>query len=175
MKILLGVSASIAIYKACELVRELTKKNIQVQVIMTKTASEWISPVVFEALSENTVFTTKNSGEAMPHIKVREKTDLFLIAPATADIIARAALGRADDIISATLLSFKGPRWFAPSMNPHMYNHKATQKNLQTLQNYGYHILDPQNGEAVCGDPGHGKMASVQNILKELDLFLHST
>ena len=172
MNILIGVSASIAIYRSCELVRELAKKGHKVRVVMTRNAQTWVSPVLFAALSENEVYTESlNQGSAMPHIDIRKDLDLFLVAPATAHLVARAALGMADDILCATLLSFDGPRWFAPSMNPYMYAHPATRQNLEKLKSYGYHILDPQNGEAVCGDEGEGKMMGIPQILAEIEGF----
>ncbi len=170
--ILIGVSASIAIYKSLDLVRELKKKQYQVRVAMTRTAESWINPLLFSALSENEVYTeSQNNVAAMPHIEIRDNLDLYLVAPATADLIARAAVGRGDDIVSATLLSYPGPRWIAPSMNPFMYKHPATQKNLDILRSYGYEILAPQNGEAVCGDTGNGKMARIEDILARIDGF----
>lgn len=170
MKILIGVSASIAIYRAADLVRELTKRGHEVRVTMTRTAERWMSPVIFSALTDGRVYTESlNAEEGMPHIEIREELDLFLVAPATADLIARAAVGRADDILTATLLSFPGARWIAPSMNPYMFSHPATQKNIQALESYGYRILSPANGEAVCGDEGKGKMMAVNDILKLVD------
>ncbi len=172
MNILIGVSASVAIYKACDLVRELTKAGHSVRVVMTRTAQKWISPVLFSALSESITFTEDmNQESAMPHIDVRKDLDLFLIAPATANLISRAAHGAADDILAATLLSYHGPRWLAPAMNPYMFSHPATQKNLKTLEEYGYRILSPQNGEAVCGDIGEGKMMTIADIIKEVEKF----
>lgn len=165
MKIILGVSASVAIYKACDIVRELTKAGHDVHVVMTRTAASWINPVLFEALSENDVVTDETA-EGMEHIKIREGADLMLVAPASADLIARAAQGRADDILAATLLSYDGPRYIAPAMNPNMYAHPATQANLGRLREFGYKILDSANGEAVCGDVGQGKMMPVAEILR---------
>jgi phosphopantothenoylcysteine synthetase/decarboxylase len=182
MNIILGVSASVAIYKACDIVRELTKAGHAVRVAMTRTAVSWINPVLFEGLSGHEVYyDAETSGigpersrdghkrvsgsSGMAHIDIRNGADLMLIAPATADLIARAAVGRADDIVTATLLSYSGPRYIAPAMNPHMYAHPATQANLKTLQSYGYQILDSANGEAVCGDMGQGKMMAVADII----------
>jgi len=167
MNILIGVSASIAIYKSCDLVRELTKKGHNVKVAMTRTAESWISPVIFQALSNNKVYTSsQNIDEAMPHIEIRENLDLMIVAPATANLMARAANGMADDIITATLLSFDGEKWIAPSMNPYMFAHPATQKNMKILSEYGYKILDSKDGAAVCGDKGKGKMMSIEDIIK---------
>lgn len=172
MNILIGVSASIAIYRSLDLVRNLTKKGHSVKVTMTRTAEKWINPVLFSALSENPVYTeSQNAESAMPHIDVRENLDIYLIAPATSDLIARAAVGRADDIVTATLLSYEGPRMIAPSMNPFMYRHPATQKNLNILKEYGYHIISPLEGEAVCGDVGEGKMASIDQLILEIKKF----
>ncbi|MBV6494688.1 MAG: Coenzyme A biosynthesis bifunctional protein CoaBC [Turneriella sp.] len=178
MKIILGVSASIALYRACDIVRELTKAGHSVRVAMTRTAQSWINPVLFEALSGNEVYTDANEGSrfghnqdtsrtshGMAHIEIREGADLMLVAPATADLVARAAQGMANCIVTATLLSFGGPRFIAPAMNPFMYSHPATQKNLKTLAEFGYHILDAASGEAVCGDAGQGKMMAVKDII----------
>ena len=170
MNILLGVSASIAIYRSCDLVRELTKKGHNVTVAMTKTAAQWIAPVIFSALSNNEVFFDQDETvSGMPHIKIRENKDVFLIAPATAHLIACAANGLAGDIISQTLLSFPGPRVIAPAMNPHMFSHPATQKNIAILQEYGYIIFSPEKGEVVCGDEGEGKMMAVPEIISRLE------
>lgn len=165
MKIILGVSASVAIYKACDIVRDLTKAGHDVHVVMTRTAANWINPILFEALSENDVITDETA-TGMEHIKVREGANMMLIAPASADLIARAAQGRADDILAATLLAYDGPRYIAPAMNPNMYAHPATQANLNRLREFGYKILDSANGEAVCGDLGQGKMMAVAEILR---------
>lgn len=167
MTIILGISASVAIYKACDIVRELTKAGHSVRVAMTRSASNWINPVLFEALSSNEVITD-DTASGMAHIDIRTGADLMLIAPATADLIARAAQGRADDIVTATLLAYDGPRYIAPAMNPYMYAHPATQANLKTLKSFGYQILDSANGEAVCGDVGQGKMMAVADILAAL-------
>lgn len=172
MKIIFGVSASVAIYRACDLVRELSKAGHDVHVVMTRTASAWINPVLFEALSGNRVITdgstsltTGHTASGMAHIEIRNGSDLMLVAPATADLIARAAQGRADDILTATLLAYDGPRWLAPAMNPSMYAHPATQASLAQCRSYGYTILDSADGEAVCGDVGQGKMMAIADIL----------
>lgn len=167
MKIILGVSASVAIYKACDIVRELTKAGHDVHVVMTRTAAGWINPILFEALSENKVITDETAS-GMEHIKVRDGANLMLVAPASADLIARAAQGRADDILAATLLAYDGPRHIAPAMNPNMYAHPATQANISRLKEFGYKILDSANGEAVCGDVGQGKMMAVADILRAI-------
>ncbi|MFZ5629788.1 MAG: flavoprotein [Spirochaetota bacterium] len=170
MKIIFGVSASVAIYRACDLVRELTKAGHEVHVVMTRTAASWINPVLFEALSGHPVVADATAS-GMAHIEIRKGSQLMLVAPASADLIARAAQGRADDILAATLLAYDGPRWLAPAMNPSMYAHPATQASLATCKGYGYRILDSANGEAVCGDVGQGKMMAVQDILAAVAAF----
>lgn len=175
-KILLGVTASIALYKSCDLVRTLTKLNFDVHVAMTRTAAQWISPILFASLSGNPVISDNApSTLAMPHIDLRKQLDLFIIAPASADIIARAATGRANDIITATLLSYTGKRMIAPAMNPFMFAHPATQKNIETLESYQYQILKPESGTVVCGDSGEGKMMAVEKIVKEIQFYLHES
>ncbi len=172
LTILVGVTASIAIYRSAELVRELSKRGHSVRVAMTRTAALWMSPVIFSALSSHSVYTEDNHKEdGMPHIVIRDNLDLFITAPATADFISRAAAGHADDLLTATLLSYSGPRWIAPSMNPNMFRHPATQKNIDMLESYGYKILSPADGEAVCGDKGEGKMMPVQDIVSAIEDF----
>ena len=174
MKILIGISGSIAIYKSCELIRELNKMGHSIFVGMTKTATEWINPLIFETLSGNLVYTNnynQNLTSSMSHIDIRDSLDLIVIAPATANIIAKAANGIADDFLTTTLLTFAGERWFAPAMNPNMWTHPAVQKNIKQLKEYGYKIIQPATGEAICGDIGQGKMAEIKMIIDEINLF----
>jgi len=167
MSVIIGVTASIAIYKTCDLVRNLTKAGIEVKVAMTKNAQKWINPIIFAALSEHRVYTgDSHVEEAMPHIEIRQNVDLMIVAPATANFIARAANGMANDIITTTLLSYDGPKLIAPSMNPHMYSNSIVQENIFKLKKHGIEILDPQNGETVCGDIGLGKMMTTDEIEK---------
>ncbi|MDH4262565.1 MAG: phosphopantothenoylcysteine decarboxylase [Spirochaetia bacterium] len=169
MKIIYGVSASIAIYKSCEIVRLLQKEGFDIHVVMTQTASQWISPVVFTALSNNPVYVhDTDHGAVMAHIELRENCDLMIVAPASADFISQAAVGSAPNLLSTLLLSFSGPKWIAPSMNPVMFKHPAVQFNLTRLREYGYRILSPETGEALCGDLGEGKMASVEYIVEQI-------
>jgi phosphopantothenoylcysteine synthetase/decarboxylase len=177
MKIIYGVTASIAAYRACDIVRELVKRGHDVHVVMTRTAAGWINPVMFGALSENPVvvdddYRSSLSHDAMQHIELRNDAKLLLVAPASADFIARAAQGRADDVLAATLLAFTGKVALAPAMNPSMYAHPATQNSLKICKSFGYHIFDAADGEAVCGDVGQGKMMSVNEIIKETERLL---
>ncbi len=180
MKIIFGVTASIAAYRACDIVRELSKKGHDVHVVMTRTAATWINPVMFEALSGNPVATdaAHDAGHglsAMEHIDLRTNAKLLMVAPASADFIARAAHGRADDILAATLLAYQGKVALAPAMNPSMYAHPATQASLNVCRSYGYTILDSANGEAVCGDVGQGKMMALAEIIAETERLLRDT
>ncbi|MDH5719335.1 MAG: phosphopantothenoylcysteine decarboxylase [Spirochaetia bacterium] len=170
MNILLGVSASIAIYKSCDLTRLLTKKKHAVQVVMTKNAASWISPVLFSALSGKKAYCANEENDfSMAHIDIRNNIDLFLIAPATADVIARAAAGRADELLTALLLSYSGKKAIAPAMNPNMYKSPPVQKNLKTLKEFGYSILEPSKGESVCGESGEGKMMPIEEIVSAIE------
>lgn len=172
MQMILGVSASIALYKSCDLVRLLSKNGISVTVVMTPTAASWISPLVFSALSGNPVYVAETDHSmTMAHIELRKGRRLMLIAPASADIISHVATGAAPTLLSALALAFDGQKWLAPAMNPSMYAHPAVQKNISLLKDYGYHILSPETGEALCGDLGEGKMAPVEDILDKILAF----
>ena len=168
MNILLGVSGSIALYRSLELARLFVKKNHNVMVAMTPTAASWVTPLMFSAITNNTVYTGPEQQE-MAHIYLREKLDVFIIAPATANIIAKAASGIADNIVTTTLLAYHGPRWIAPAMNPFMYSHPIVQRNIQTLKEVDYHIFQPDSGEAICGDIGEGKMAPIEDMMLYLE------
>lgn len=169
MKIILGVSASIAIYKSCEMVRLLVKNNIDVTVVMTPTASQWISPVIFSALSGNPVYVHDTDHDSsMAHIDLRHEKSLLLVAPASANVISQAATGASNTLLSTLLLSFEGSKWIAPAMNPAMYNHPAVQTNIERLREYKYRVLAPETGEALCGDIGEGKMASIEYIVQQV-------
>ena len=171
MKILIGISSSIAIYKICDLARLFTKNKFDVHIAMTKNASSWINPNLFQSITTNPVLLD-SSKEFMPHIDIRKNLKLFLIAPATANIIAKASHGIADDFITTTLLSYDGPKWLAPAMNPFMYQNSIVQDNIKKLKKYQFHILNPIEGEAVCGDEGEGKMMPVENIYENIISFL---
>ena len=167
MNILLGVTGSIAIYKSCDLTRELVKKGHNVQVIMSYTASKWISPDLFTALSSQKCYTDDDEGRAgMLHIKLSKKTDLMIIAPATAHLLSEAANGSSGNLINMCLLYKTNNIWIAPAMNPNMYKHPATQRNLEILSSYGYTILSPVDGETICGDNGEGKMIPIPRIVE---------
>lgn len=169
--ILLCVSGSIAAYKACELASLLVKEHGDVRVIMTKDAEQFVSPVTFETLTSNPVLDDvfdRNSGFHVAHIDLAAWADVVMIAPATANIIAKLACGIADDMLTATLLAVTVPVYLAPAMNTHMYENEATRCNLCTLQKRGYHIIEPSCGRLACGDTGRGKLPEPAELLEYL-------
>ncbi len=174
-KILFGVSGGIAAFKAAEFVRELKKSGAEVKVILTENAQKFISPLTFSALSGNNCFSSlfdQYSSTLIPHIELSDWADVLLCLPATANIISRLANGMADDLLTTTFLSFKGPKLIFPSMNPNMFESHATQENIAKLKSYGYEIIEPTYGRVVCGHKGKGKLVNfdtvrfyIQNVL----------
>ncbi|WCL48871.1 flavoprotein [Leptospira sp. GIMC2001] len=165
--ILIAVSGSIASYRACELVRNLTKLGHSVRVIMTPNATEFIRPLTFEALTSKPVLYDEYSS-GMPHIEAKYGADIMAIVPATANLIGKMANGIADDIVTSTYLAIQCPVIVAPAMNPGMWNHKAVQRNISRLMEDGIHIISPENGVVVCGDEGQGKLADISYIESEI-------
>lgn len=161
--ILIGVTGSIAAYKACDLVRGLAKRGLPVQVIMSESAERFVGKVTFQALTSRPVYaTTWENG--MVHIEVKNQAAVFAVVPATANIIGKMANGIADDLVSSTYLALNCPVFVAPAMNPYMYSSRPVQRNLTTIEGDGVRIVDPARGEVVCGDEGQGKMAEVAEI-----------
>ena len=159
--ILLGVSGGIAAYKSAELVRQLTEHGANVRVIMTRGAREFITPLTLQALSGNPVHTELLDTEAelgMSHIELARWADLLLVAPATADLLARLAAGRADDLLTTVSLATAAPLLLAPAMNQQMWRDEATATNIATLSARGYALVGPASGEQACGDIGPGRM-----------------
>ncbi|NLK97498.1 MAG: bifunctional phosphopantothenoylcysteine decarboxylase/phosphopantothenate--cysteine ligase CoaBC [Epulopiscium sp.] len=176
--VILGVTGGIAAYKACEIVSRLIKLNINVQVVMTQSTQEFVRPLVFQSLTNQPVITDmfeKPSTWDIEHISLAQKADLFLIAPATANIIGKVANGIADDMLSTTIMATKAPVVFAPAMNTAMYQNKIVQKNISNLKELGYYFINPSEGRLACGDVGIGKLASVDTIVEEVLQILHST
>lgn len=160
-KILLGVTGGIAAYKSAELVRQLQERGATVRVIMTRGATEFITPLTLQALSGNPVHTELLDEEAeqgMGHIELARWADLLLVAPATADFIARLAAGRADDLLTTTALATAAPLLLAPAMNQQMWRDTATAANVSTLEQRGITMVGPAAGEQACGDVGPGRM-----------------
>lgn len=169
--ILLGVSGSIAAYKAAELCSLLVKQHADVHVIMTKNATEFISPITFETLSNNKcpVDTFDRNFEFnVEHVSLAKKADLCIIAPATANVIAKLANGIADDMLTTTVLACRCPKIAAPAMNTAMYENPVTQKNMDTLERYGWEVLGTQIGRLACGDVGAGKCAEPARMLEAI-------
>ena len=178
MRITLGVTGGIAAYKSAELVRRLQDEGHSIQVVMTRAAREFITPLTFAALSGQRVigdlFSTSENGEnnlesAIDHIAVAQNTDLLLVAPATADILAKFAQGIADDFLSTLYLATKAPVVVAPAMNVNMWLHQATQENLATLRARSVRIVEPNEGYLACGMTGPGRLASQEEILKVVE------
>lgn len=168
--IVLGVTASIAIYKACEIVRRLKEENFDVTVVMTAEAQELIKPVVFQSLSGNKVyrdmFAEAETWE-IEHIALAEKADLLLVAPATANILAKIASGICDDLLTCTICATRAPVLLCPAMNERMYLNKITQGNIEKLKKLGYKFVGPRKGRLACGKVGMGCLAEVETIIKE--------
>jgi phosphopantothenoylcysteine decarboxylase / phosphopantothenate---cysteine ligase len=173
--IVLGVSGGIAAYKSAELVRLLVTYAANVRVMMTRNATEFIAPLTLQTLSSNPVATDTFSlteESQIGHIRLADAADLILIAPATADLIAKAAVGIADDIVTTVLLATRAKVAFAPAMNVHMYAHPTVQGNLATLRSRGISIIEPAEGDLACGYEGKGRLEDPSIIVEELERML---
>ncbi len=173
--VVVGVTGGIAAYKAVMLVSRLKKLGVNVDVIMTKNAREFVAPLSFETISQNPVTTDTFKREQsweIEHIALARKADLFVIAPATANIIAKMAQGIADDMLSTTLLATKAPVLFAPAMNTVMWQAEATQKNVQILKDRGVMMITPESGLLACGEVGEGRMVEPEHIAEEVQRIL---
>ncbi len=166
--VVLGVSGGIAAYKSCEVVSSLRKLGAAVDVVLTKNAEEFVTPLTFETLSGNAVvrgmFDERKEFDVR-HVSLAKKADVLLVAPATADVIAKFARGIADDMLSTVWLATKSVRMIAPAMNTAMYEDAATQENLATLRSRGVLIVEPNVGKLACGDVGKGRMAEPAEIV----------
>ena len=165
--VVLGVTGGIAAYKACELLRLLQKQGIDVYVVMTKHACQFVAPLTFETLSGHPVAVDTFERPAtweVEHIALAKRADLFLIAPATANIIGKMACGIADDMLSTTVMATKAPVMIAPAMNTGMWESAAVQQNIRTLVDRGVHVVTPATGHLACGDSGAGKLEDVSVI-----------
>ncbi|MFA5090264.1 MAG: flavoprotein [Candidatus Omnitrophota bacterium] len=169
--IILGVSASIAIYKACDLVRRLQDEGFAVTVVMTPEAEEFIRPVLFAELSGSKVYGALfKDREAwdIEHVSLAKKASLLLIAPATANIIAKISAGICDELLGCLSLATHAPVLICPAMNENMYRHKITQANIARLKSLGYRFIGPRKGRLACGEFGTGCMAEIEDIVKEV-------
>ena len=188
--IILGVSGGIAAYKAAELTRLFKKEGADVRVVMTKSAKEFVSPLTFETLSGNPVYSdmfinsalrgthpvdgSQYSALNMPHIDLGKKCDLFIVAPATANIIGKFANGIADDLLSTLYLSVTSPVLIAPAMNNNMYANPVVQENIKKLKGFNINFVEPEFGELACGDKGEGRLADLDVILSRAKELLTS-
>jgi phosphopantothenoylcysteine decarboxylase / phosphopantothenate---cysteine ligase len=183
MRITLGVTGGVAAYKAAELVRRLQQEGFSVQVVMTRGAREFVTPLTFAALSGQKVITDlfeksdggeANLDSAIEHIAVAQRTDLLVVAPATADVIAKLARGIADDFLTTLYLATTAPVVIAPAMNVNMWNHAATQENVETLRARGVNIVSPDEGYLACGMTGAGRLAGQEEIISAVREALHA-
>ena len=176
MKVALGVSGGIAAYKAAELVRLLQDRGVRVQVVMTRAAQEFVRPLTFAALSGEKVITDlfsagaedPNIDSAIEHISVAQSIDALVVAPATADVIAKFAHGEANDFLTTLFLATTAPVVVAPAMNVNMWENAATQANIQTLKERGVRVVEPDSGYLACGMIGAGRLAANETILNEV-------
>ena len=166
-KIVIGVTGSIAAYKIAGLCSMLKKKKADVTVIMTQNATNFINPITFETLTGNKCLIDtfdRNFQYDVEHVELAKAAEVFLVAPASANVIAKAAHGIADDMLTTTLLAATCPKLFAPAMNTRMYQNPITQDNLQILKKYGMKVITPASGYLACGDTGEGKMPEVEEL-----------
>lgn len=169
--IVLGIGGGIAAYKAAELTRALMEREVSVQVVMTRAAQEFVRPLTFAALTARKVITAMFAGagedtlaSAVEHIRVAQEAEALVVAPATADLMAKFANGHADDFLSTMYLAFTGPVVIAPAMNTNMWTHPATRRNLETLRGRGHLIVEPGEGYLACGMVGPGRLAEIEQI-----------
>ncbi len=174
MRITLGVTGGVAAYKAAEVARRLQQEGFSVQAVMTRSAREFVTPLTFAALTGEKVITDlfgdstggpANLESAIEHIAMAQRTDLLLVVPATADIVAKFARGLADDFLSTLYLATTAPVVVAPAMNVNMWEHAATQENIETLRARGVRIVEPEEGYLACGMTGAGRLAEIEEIL----------
>ncbi|WP_317983983.1 phosphopantothenoylcysteine decarboxylase [Enterococcus faecium] len=177
-KILLGVTGSISAYKSADLTSQFVKLGAQVDVIMSKSSTHFITPLTLQSLSKRAVYTDvmqESNPQVINHIELAKQADLFLIAPATANIIGKLANGIADDLLStvAMALPVGTPKLIAPAMNTNMYQNTITQRNLETLRSVGYQEIEPRESLLACGDFGKGALADIQTIIEQVMLTLN--
>ena len=174
--VVIGVSGGIAVYKVCDVVSRLKKLNADVHVIMTKSACEFVGPLTFQTLSQNYVVSDMFEDPKtwdVEHIALAKKADLFLVAPATANVIGKIANGICDDMLTTTIAATKAKVLIAPAMNTNMYENPLVQKNISTLKQYGYKFIEPESGRLACGDIGSGKLASPEVIVENVEALLN--
>ena len=169
--VVIGVTGGIAVYKALDVISALRKKDIEVHVIMTESASKFVNPLTFQSISQNMVVTdmfAEPKAWEIQHISLAQKADLMLIAPATANVIGKISNGIADDMLSTTVMATKAKVLIAPAMNTNMYQNPIVQNNISKLKDFGYKFIEPASGRLACGDIGIGKLADVNTIVERV-------
>lgn len=169
--VVLGVTGGIAVYKALDVISALRKKDVDVRVIMTKSATEFVTPLTFQSMSQNIVTTdmfAEPKAWEIQHISLAKRADVFLVAPATANIIGKVANGIADDMLSTTIMATRAKVIFAPAMNTNMYTNPIVQENIAKLKKLGYEFIEPASGRLACGDEGKGKLAPASDIVEKV-------
>lgn len=173
--IVIGITGGIACYKACEVITHLVRAGANVEVIMTKNATEFITPLTIETLSKHMVVVDmfeKKEHIEVEHISLARKADLIAVVPATANIIGKVANGIADDMLSTTIMATKAKVVFAPAMNNEMYNNIIVQDNITKLRKYGYDFIEPIEGNLACGYRAIGKLANKETIIAKIQKLL---
>jgi phosphopantothenoylcysteine decarboxylase/phosphopantothenate--cysteine ligase len=167
--VLLGVTGGIAAYKAAELARLLVREGAEVRAVMTEAATKFVAPLTFETLTGNPVgldmFAARTEPE-IEHVSLARWAEVLVVAPATADVLAKLALGLADNLLTATALACEAPLVLAPAMNPSMWRHPAVKANVETLRSRGCSFVGPSEGEVACGEEGVGRMAEPAEIVE---------
>lgn len=169
--VVIGVTGGIAVYKALDVISALRKKDIEVHVIMTESASKFVNPLTFQSISQNMVVTdmfAEPKAWEIQHISLAQKADLMLIAPATANVIGKISNGIADDMLSTTVMATKAKVLISPAMNTNMYQNPIVQNNISKLKDFGYKFIEPASGRLACGDIGIGKLADVNTIVERV-------
>ncbi|QXK93991.1 phosphopantothenoylcysteine decarboxylase [Neoehrlichia mikurensis] len=171
MRILIIISGSIAAYKTLDIIRTLKKNNYTINCVISKCGEKFVTPLSVASLSETPVYTEKNAFDVdnIKHISIARNSDIILVAPATANIIAKTAYGIADDFVTSILIAANIPIVMAPAMNPYMWQSKATQRNICILESDNIKIIPPEYGYTACGEEGYGKMANIQKIIKFIE------
>ncbi len=173
--IILGVTGSIAAYKGADIANILTKRGYNVDVIMTKSAMEFITPLTFQSLTKNKVYWNmfeEITPKEIKHISLAKKADLCLIAPASANLIGKIASGIADDMLTTVVMAMNNiPVYICPAMNTNMYNNPIVQRNIKTLSELGYRFIDPKEAVLACGDLGKGALADVETIVNTVETY----
>ena len=176
-RILLGVSAGIAAYKSADLASKLTQRGDEVRTILTPRALAFITPLTLQAVTQGPVYTEFDDDpvERPDHISLPEWADLVIVAPATADILAKIAAGFGDNLLTTTLLACTRPVLLAPAMNDRMWGNSIVQDNINKLRGHGYHFVDPEEGHLACGTVGPGRLAETERLLSAIDATLASS